>query len=357
MRSARYAFNHPEVMYLSRRHQITLTLAANEKAALDELGRQFDKGAEGTVRTGETKYAPVMIATLRGKDLKIEPPDGKEQIVLLDVKGPTEWTWFVEPLETGSGKLVVLQLAARFDRRNEDMPPLTIKTFEARINVDVRVWDSVLIHARRMTPIAQVLTGAGGLIAVIGFIGTTRRWLRRKAGEQPPAPAVAEKQETQRNAATSRASVSARHPTAHVGGGYRTYTIAATTSAEASRADSSGHCACRLRSAAVIAASWLAPLRRACRYATAAARHAGRLSDVGGGSGPGTAGDQSEDFGCFTAATNSRLTRSLSPAPLVRSSSVVSPALSSIVCEFLYDESWSDTGRLANSCTISVHTF
>ena len=75
------------------------------------------------------------------------------------------------------------------------MPPLTIKTFEARINVDVRVWDSVLIHARRMTPIAQVLTGAGGLIAVIGFIGTTRRWLRRKAGEQPPAPAVAEKQE------------------------------------------------------------------------------------------------------------------------------------------------------------------
>jgi hypothetical protein len=197
MRSARYAFNHPEAMYLSRRHQITLTLAADEKTALEELGRQFDKGAEGTVRTGETKYAPVMIATLRGKDFKIEPPDGKEQFVLLAVKGPTEWTWFVEPLETGAGKLLVLQLAARFDRRNEDMPPLTIKTFEARINVDVRVWDSVLIHARRMTPIAQVLTGAGGLIAVIGFIGTTRRWFRRKAGEQPPTgtPVIAEEQE------------------------------------------------------------------------------------------------------------------------------------------------------------------
>ena len=82
MRSARYAFNHPEVMYLSRRHQITLTLAADEKTALEEHGRQFEKGAEGTVRTGETKYAPVMLATLRGKDFKIEPPDGKEQIVL-----------------------------------------------------------------------------------------------------------------------------------------------------------------------------------------------------------------------------------------------------------------------------------
>jgi hypothetical protein len=184
MRSARYAFNHPEVMYLSRRHQITLTLAADEKAALEELGRQFDKGAEGTVKTGETKYAPVMIATLRGKDFKIEPPDGKEQLVLLAAKGPTEWTWFVEPLETGTGKLLTLQLSARLDRSNERMPPLTIKTFEARINVDVKVWDSVLIHARRMTPVAQALTGAGGLIAVLGFIGTTRRWLR---GRSEPA--------------------------------------------------------------------------------------------------------------------------------------------------------------------------
>src|SRR5258707_773735 len=34
MRSAKYAFNHPEVMYLTKRYQITLVLAADESRAL-----------------------------------------------------------------------------------------------------------------------------------------------------------------------------------------------------------------------------------------------------------------------------------------------------------------------------------
>jgi hypothetical protein len=33
-------------------------------------------------------------------------------------------------------------------------------------------------RARRMTPIAQALTGLGGYAAFIGFIGTVFRWLR-----------------------------------------------------------------------------------------------------------------------------------------------------------------------------------
>jgi hypothetical protein len=194
MRSARYAFNHPESMYLARRSQITLALAEDESVAVHTLIEQFEKDVEGAIKTGETKYAPVMVATLRGKDFKIEPPGGQERLVLLNKTGPLAWTWFVEPREAGVGKLIVLELSARLARANENLPPLVIKTFEARINVDVRTWDRVLIHAQRMSPVSQALTGAGGFVAVIGFIGTARRWFggRKRNGKTtklpPPLP-------------------------------------------------------------------------------------------------------------------------------------------------------------------------
>jgi hypothetical protein len=188
LRSAQYAFNHPDVMYLSRRSQITLTLAADATGVLAALKQQFEGQPEGTVKAGVTKYAPMMEATLRGKDFKIDPPEAQRRTVLLSKVGPTEWTWFVEPLETGASKLLVLELFARLSRGNDNLPPLLIKTFEARINVDVRVFDRLLIEARRMTPVAQAFTGAGGLIAVIGFIGTTRRWLKGPKKKAAIAP-------------------------------------------------------------------------------------------------------------------------------------------------------------------------
>jgi hypothetical protein len=78
-----------------------------------------------------------MVATLHGKDFDIEPPQPQERTVLLTDVGPAEWTWIVEPNEKGPGKLLILELAARVS----EMPPLTIKTFEARINVDVKAFD------------------------------------------------------------------------------------------------------------------------------------------------------------------------------------------------------------------------
>ena len=179
MRSARYAFNHPDTMYLARRSQITLALAEDENVAVHSLLEQFEKDVEGTIKTGETRYAPAMVATLRGKDFKIELSGSPERLVLLNRTGSMGWTWFVEPLEVGVDKLLVLELSARLARASEKLPPLIVKTFEARINVDVRPWDRVLIHAQRMSPVAQALTGAGGLVAIIGFIGTARRWLGR----------------------------------------------------------------------------------------------------------------------------------------------------------------------------------
>jgi hypothetical protein len=177
MHSAHYAFNHPNVLYLARRAQITLTLAADDRAALEALKKQFDQAVDGTVETGTTKYAPVMSATLVGRAFKIEPAGEQMRAVFLNAEGPVEWNWFVEPLEPGQRKLLRLDLYANIDRADQRTAPIRIKTFEARINVDVKAWDRLLFEARRMTPISQALTGLGGLVAFVGFLGTVYRWL------------------------------------------------------------------------------------------------------------------------------------------------------------------------------------
>ncbi len=178
MQTAHFAFNHPGVLFLTRRAQITLTLAADDRAALETLKKQFDQTVEGTVKAGTTKVTPIMTATLVGRAFKIEPSGEQARAVLLNKQGPVEWTWFVEPLEPGQGKLLRLNLYASIDQPGQPAAPIRIKTFEARINVDVRAWDRLLYEARRMTPISQALTGLGGLVAFVGFLGTIYRWLR-----------------------------------------------------------------------------------------------------------------------------------------------------------------------------------
>lgn len=73
-----------------------------------------------------------------------------------------------------------MELAARVS----ELPPMTITTFEARINVDVKAFDRLLIETRRLTAVAQALTGCGGLITFIGFIGNACRCLKRSHGRQ-----------------------------------------------------------------------------------------------------------------------------------------------------------------------------
>ncbi len=172
MRTASYGYNRPDVMFVGRRSQVTLTLAADEVAAVEKLKQQFDKDVDGSTQSGKTKFAPVMSAVLRGKDFVIDPSGRQERIVLLGSNGPTVWTWYVEPREPGASKLLVLELFARV---GDTLPPVSVKTFESRINVDVKMLDFVIDHARRMTPIAQTLTGVGGLLSLLGFFGGLRR--------------------------------------------------------------------------------------------------------------------------------------------------------------------------------------
>ena len=186
LRSAKYAFNYPAEMYLTRRSQITLTLAVSEDAALKELEKQFGNEIEGKAVTGTTKYAPVMTATLGGRDFKIEPAASQRKAVLLNGNVPTQWTWYVEPLQTGRDKILVLELAANFQHLSATLPSLSVQTFQARIHVQVGTFDLFVQEARRMTPIAQALSGVGAFLTIFGFFGTARNWLA--ARRQPRSP-------------------------------------------------------------------------------------------------------------------------------------------------------------------------
>jgi hypothetical protein len=179
LQTAHFAFNHPTVLYLTRRAQITLTLAADDRAALETLRKQFDQTVEGTVKAGATKVSPVMTATLVGRAFKIEPAGGQARAVLLATEGPVEWTWLVEPLEPGQGKLLRLNLYASVGEPGQAAAPIRVKTFEARINVDVRVWDRVLYEAPHDPAVAGADRARGP------------RGLRRVPGNRVPlAPAV-----------------------------------------------------------------------------------------------------------------------------------------------------------------------
>ena len=177
MRTARYAFNHPDVLYLTRRAQITLTLAADDRAALEALKKQFDQTVDGTVKTGTTKYTPVMSATPGGPGVQDRARGRADQGRVPECGGAGGMDLVVEPLEPGQGKLLRLSLYASVDQPNQRTAPIRIRTFEAHINVNVKAWDRLLFEARRMTPISQALTGLGGLVAFVGFLGAVYRWL------------------------------------------------------------------------------------------------------------------------------------------------------------------------------------
>lgn len=74
-----------------------------------------------------------MQATLSGPDFKVDPPGPQLRTVLDDAK----WSWTVEPIRFGAGKLLVLELQALPVVAEIDLEPIHIVTFRREIAVDV----------------------------------------------------------------------------------------------------------------------------------------------------------------------------------------------------------------------------
>jgi hypothetical protein len=65
LREVHYAFNHPDVMYIGRRSQVTSALAKAENAALAELRKQLQALPEGDLKAGVTIAKPCLNLAFR----------------------------------------------------------------------------------------------------------------------------------------------------------------------------------------------------------------------------------------------------------------------------------------------------
>jgi hypothetical protein len=138
-------------------------LDGNVNRAIDALIRSFDDDVEESV--DRIKVAKHMLAKLHGQNFRVEAKS-PEQITV--VKGQSvKWTWHVEPIEAGRNKLLFLELYAVVPRGAGLLPPVLVKTFEARIDVSVGVLDKIMFYAERWHPLISSLDGIASLIGWI----------------------------------------------------------------------------------------------------------------------------------------------------------------------------------------------
>lgn len=163
LKEANLKYNHPDSMYLGRKTLISLIVETTGEDQSKQL-----EDYDGEIKTGTTKISRFMEATLTGQDFDIEPSGPQRKT--LTTLAPVKWTWYVTPKVDGENKNLDLELSAILREGNQALPPVTIKTFSAKINVDVRWWDRVIYKVQAFDPIYQLGAAIGGLASAILLI-------------------------------------------------------------------------------------------------------------------------------------------------------------------------------------------
>ncbi len=171
------AFNHPDVMFLGRRSQITLVVAAGERQAVAALGKSFEGAVDGAIKTAPIQAAPKMAAVLHGLDFRIEEP-GPRVKVFVENK-PLQWSWYVEPTRLGRSKRLRVELYAVGEAVG-NYPPATklLHEYDAEVDVEFHWLERMLLHARELQPLAVVLTGLGAIGTMLMVVWKLNQQLR-----------------------------------------------------------------------------------------------------------------------------------------------------------------------------------
>jgi len=132
---ASIAFNAPTTMRLE--HTAHIQLLLSPAASIPELKKKITAIGE---REGTTiKVSPLMEARLTGLHFTIEANTPERQPV--SNVAPTEWSWDVEPTETGNQELhLTLTAILSVGGHNQ---PRTIRTFDKVLKVHVTWYDRI----------------------------------------------------------------------------------------------------------------------------------------------------------------------------------------------------------------------
>jgi hypothetical protein len=168
-----FVFTSPVTMRLGRRTQVTAVLSENAELAIYVLEAAFDGGIEGRVMTATAQVAEHMLAKLHGKSFHVEAVTPEKRAMY--PARAIEWTWYVEPIEQGAGKLLRLELFALI----RGAPPIRVGTFDTRADIGVERWDWVLLWMRELQPVAGALTALGAIVTVLATAWALYRRLNK----------------------------------------------------------------------------------------------------------------------------------------------------------------------------------
>jgi hypothetical protein len=182
MQQATTTLNHPSLMYVGQRTQVTLVVAPNERAASATLDQKSERNRDDSAQTATTEVAPQMLARLHGLAFKVEAGSPEYRSFS---NQPIEWTWYVEPLAAGPARLLRLELfAVAWSDVNGPLPAKELKALEARVDVRITLWTKLLMRAREMQPVAIVLSSFGVLGTVVALYSKMTFWLRRRRAKK-----------------------------------------------------------------------------------------------------------------------------------------------------------------------------
>lgn len=134
----------------------------------------------GAVVVEGIKYTLKMQATLYGPDFTVTPTASQSRTVLPDEAA--KWEWLVVPTAYGEGQLLFLSVFAILDGPDRELPPHYIRSFTARITVNVGFFDRLVMLSSKLQPVHALVAGLIGCAVAVATVALARRKSEQRAG-------------------------------------------------------------------------------------------------------------------------------------------------------------------------------
>jgi hypothetical protein len=167
LQTANYVYNHPKKMKQHESQKVSFVISL---ADIDTKVVQDKLQLAGDMESGTLKIGQNIRATLSGNNFKIEPSIPQE--FGWSQGSPLTVSWLVTPVRSGKDQTLTIDIFVKFEKGEGYTPPVLLKTFEAKINVDVDLWNTAVTFMASTTNLIGVMC-AGGCSTISARV---KRW-------------------------------------------------------------------------------------------------------------------------------------------------------------------------------------
>lgn len=155
-----YSHNLPDKGVVGERFPVSLILETDEN-------QNATSTLQGKVSTEPARWSRMLVATLSGPDLQVEPKEAQRR--LATSTAPVRWDWLVEAEREGA-TTAKIEVLAEIMVAGQAMPPLSIKVFEAPMKIRVTAFQQVEAFlgttSGMATAVASFLTALSGAMVM-----------------------------------------------------------------------------------------------------------------------------------------------------------------------------------------------